>query len=366
VNVDPYVATLAIAFVCALGASAALLALLPRAAGRISLRGLARRPAPVGGFAVLAAFAVAPFLAAAVSDKAAEYFRPKEGDFLGFLGAVALVFATGLIDDWREVRPYQKLGGQLVAAGAVYAAGYRLEAIALPAGDAIHLGVLALPATLLWVVFFTNAFNLIDGKDGVATGVGVFAAAAIAAVAADAHHPAVALLCVGLAGAGLGFLPFNLPPASLMLGDAGALVFGFVLASLSIRGATGIENSVFVSVPILAMGFPVLDTLLSASRRLLEHRHPFAGDTDHIHHRLAQMDTGPRGLLVVLYTLSGLFALAALGTHFVDSLAGELIIFAALIILVTLVLGRLGYLVSMWNSEGLIALRRRWANTRTS
>jgi len=366
VNIDPYVASLVAAFAVALAASAALFALVPRLGGRLPLGGLVRRPLPVGGFAVLGAFALAPFIAEALSDKAYEYFRPKQGDFLGFLAAVALVFATGLVDDWRAVRPFQKLAGQIVAAGAVYAAGYRLEAIALPAGDAIHLGLLALPATLLWVVFFTNAFNLIDGKDGVAGGVGVISAVAIAAVAADTHHPAIALLCIGLAGAGLGFLLFNLPPAKLMLGDAGALVFGFILASLSIRGATGVEDSVFVSVPLLAMGFPVLDTLLSASRRLLDHRHPFAGDTDHIHHRIGQIESRPLGILVVLYSLSGLFALAALGTHFVDSLAGEVVIFAALIVLVALVLGRLGYFVTMWNSEGLLALRRRLVRTTGS
>jgi UDP-GlcNAc:undecaprenyl-phosphate GlcNAc-1-phosphate transferase len=363
VAIDPYVASLVAGFCVALAASACLSLALPRLSRSLPLRGLWRHPAPVGGIAVLLAFGLAPFIASAVSDKANEYFSPKLGDFLGFLGAVSLVFATGLIDDWREVRPYQKLAGQLIAAGAVYAAGYQLDAIALPFGNAIHLGILALPATLLWVVFFTNAFNLVDGKDGVASGVGILAAAAIAAVAADSHHPAVALLCVGLAGAGLGFLPFNLPSASLMLGDAGALVFGFVLACLSIRGATGIEDSVFISVPILAMGFPALDTVLSASRRLLDRRHPFAGDTDHIHHRLSQQELGPRAILVVLYGLSALFAAAALGTHFVDSLLGEALIFLALLLLVGLVLGRLGYLVSMWNSQGLASLRRRLARS---
>jgi UDP-GlcNAc:undecaprenyl-phosphate GlcNAc-1-phosphate transferase len=233
--------------------------------------------------------------------------------------------------------------------------------LGFPWGGALELGVLALPATLLWVVFFTNAMNLIDGKDGVATGVSVFAAAAIAAVAADTEHPAVALLCVGLAGAGLGFLPFNLPSATLILGDAGAQVFGFVLATLAIRGATGIEDSVFIAVPVLALGFPVLDTVLAATRRLLEGRNPLSGDTDHIHHRLEQFYIGPRGVLALLYLLSALFAAAALGTHYAHSLAAELAIFAGLALVVALVLGRLGYLVSMWNSRRLSGVRKRIA-----
>ncbi len=360
-NLDPYVAGLGAGFAVAFATSLGLGVAVRRSAPRWPLGGLTMRPAPVGGLALFAAFAAAPFLAAVVSDRASEYFTPKRGDFLGFLGAASLVFATGLIDDWRAMRPYQKLAGQVVAASAVYGAGYQLDAIAFPWAGTVHMGILALPATVLWVVFFTNALNLVDGKDGVAPGVGVFAAAAIAAVAADTHHPAVALLCVGLAGAGLGFLPFNLPSASLMLGDSGALTFGFVLASLSIRGATGIEESVFVSVPLLAMGFPVLDTVLSAARRLLDRRHPFTGDEDHIHHRLEQLGLGPRGILVALYGLSALFTAAALATHYVASVAVEGAIFAALLVLVALILGRLGYLVSMWNSPGLSFLRRRLA-----
>ncbi len=362
-NVDPYLAGLAAAFLVALGLTALLNAAVRRLPAGLPLGGLrgdAANPPPLGGIALLAAFAVAPFIASLLSDKAHEYFAPKRLDYLGFLGAVALVFATGLIDDWRAMRPRQKLIGQTVAAIAVYAAGYRLEAIGFPWRGTIDLGLLAFPATLLWVVFFTNALNLIDGKDGVATGVGVFAAATIAAVAADAHHPAVALICVGLAGAGLGFLPFNLPSASLILGDSGALVFGFVLASLSIRGATGAEDSVFISVPILAMGFPVLDTLLSAARRVLDRRHPFHRDADHIHHRLEALDLGPRGLLVALYGLSALFTAAALGTHFVDSLPAEAAIFTALVVMIALVLGKLGYLVSLWNSHRVRSVRARF------
>ena len=361
---DPYLSVLLAGFVLGLGAAAGLFAIVPRLPASLPLAGLRGgqgRPPPLGGFAVLIAFAVAPFIAAAVSDKAAEYFNPKRTEFLGYLGAVSLVVLTGAIDDWRAVRPWQKLAGQLIAGVAVFAAGFRLEAIGFPWGGAVSLGLLALPATLLWVAFFTNAVNLIDGKDGVATGVSVFAAAAVAAVAADTGHPAVALLCVGIAGAGLGFLPFNLPPASLILGDAGALLLGFVLATLSLRGATGIEGSVFIAVPVLALGFPVLDTLLAAARRLLEGRHPFTGDTDHIHHRLEQLELGPRGVLAALYLLSALFAAAALGTHYVDSVVAEAAIFAGLAVLVALVLGRLGYLVSMWRSPRLAGVRKRVA-----
>jgi UDP-GlcNAc:undecaprenyl-phosphate GlcNAc-1-phosphate transferase len=271
------------------------------------------------------------------------------------------VFLTGLMDDAHAMRPWQKIAGQLVAGTAVFAAGYRFEAIALPWGVSFDLGVMALPVTLAWVVFFTNALNLIDGIDGLATGVGVFAAASLAAVAANTEHSAVALLFVGMAGAGLGFLPFNLPKASLILGDSGALLFGFVLSTLSIRGATGIENEVFVAVPLLAMGFPVLDTLLSVARRLLDRRHPFSRDHDHIHHRIEVLELDPRVSLAVLYAISGCFAAAALLTHYVESLIVEAMVLITLVAVIATVLGRLGYLVSMWNSDRIVSLRRRLA-----
>lgn len=315
--------------------------------------------APVGGFALLIGFALAPFIAGAVSDEASIYFGPKHYEFFGYLAAVGLVFLTGVIDDWRVMKPWQKIGGQLIAGGAVFAAGYQLEAIGPPWGGSIELGIFALPATLLWVVFFTNALNLIDGKDGLATGVGVFAAAALAAVAANTEHTAVALLFVGLAGAGLGFLPFNLPPASMILGDSGSLVFGFVLSTLSIRGATGAEGAVFLSVPFLAMGFPVFDTLLSTTRRVLARRSPFIGDLDHIHHRFESLSSSPRTSLLLLYLLSGAFAGAALATHYLETLAVEAGIAIAVVAVVSFIIVRLGYTGTLWNSDRVVSLRRR-------
>jgi UDP-GlcNAc:undecaprenyl-phosphate GlcNAc-1-phosphate transferase len=169
----------------------------------------------------------------------------------------------------------------------------------------------------------------------------------------------VALLFVGLAGAGLGFLPFNLPPAALFLGDAGALLLGFLLSTLSIRGTTGVDDAVFLSVPLLAMGFPVLDTVLSAARRLLDRRDPFGGDMDHIHHRFEALNIGPRASLALLYALAASFAAAALATHYVHALLLEISIFAAVIGVVALVLAKLGYVMTMWNSQRVASLRRK-------
>jgi UDP-GlcNAc:undecaprenyl-phosphate GlcNAc-1-phosphate transferase len=318
----------------------------------------AHRP-KLGGVAVFLAFAITPFVASAISSEASELFAPKSGTFLGFLGACSLVFLTGLFDDWRVASWQQKLIGQIGAGVAVYAAGYRIEQVAPPWGGAVDLGLLAPLATIAWVVFFTNAINLVDGKDGVAAGVCILAAAALAQVASHSEHPTIALLLVAMAGGGLGFLPFNLPPASSILGDSGALLMGFVLGALSIRGATGVSDSFFIGVPIVALGFPILDTVLAAIRRVLDRSHPFQGDEDHIHHRLELLGLGPRGILAVLYSLSVLFSGAAILLHYVDYFPMELAVLGALMALVAAILTKLGYAVSLWNSHGMVWLRRK-------
>ena len=352
--------TLLLAAGIGLGATAALQLL--SGSGRLGgpwRRDALHRP-KLGGIAVFLAFAITPFIASAISSEASDYFSPKSRDFLGFLGAAFLVLATGLFDDWRVASWRQKLVGQVAAAAAVYAAGYRIERFAFPWGGDVELGLAAPVLTVMWVVFFTNAINLIDGKDGVAAGVSILAAATLAQVAAHTHHPAVALLLVALAGAGLGFLPFNLPPASSILGDSGALLMGFLLGALSIRGSTGVDDAVFISVPIVALGLPILDTLLALARRALDRAHPFRGDLDHIHHRLEQeMGVGPRGILVVIYGLGVLFAGGALILHYVDQFALEAAVFVAMSLLVALILTKLGYAVSLWNSQAGLWLRRK-------
>jgi UDP-GlcNAc:undecaprenyl-phosphate GlcNAc-1-phosphate transferase len=358
---DVYLLTLALALGIGLLATVALLTLAPTGGfGRFFGASRDKTATPHwGGAVIFLAFAATPFLASALSSEANRLFAPKSGEFLGFLGACALVLAIGFFDDWRGASWRQKLLVQVAAASAVYAAGYTFDRVGLPWGTEFELGFMAPVVTVLWVVFFTNALNLIDGRDGVAAGVAILGAAALAQVASHADHPTIALLLVAVAGGVLGFLPFNLPRASSYLGDSGALLLGFILGSLSIRATTGPSDAVFIAVPLVALGFPILDTFLAVVRRVLDRKNPFTGDLDHIHHRLERTGFGPWGLLVVLYSISLLLAGAAILLHYVDNFVVEAVVLLAAGVVVAATLKRLGYVLSIWNSHLVLSLRQR-------
>lgn len=357
---DIYLITLAIALAVGLVLTLALLAVsrTTRFTALFDVRGPDEKPR-WGGLVFLGTFAISPFLAAAVSDHASEFFTPRAGSFMGFVAAVTLVFLVGFLDDIRLASPGLRSLVELVAATAVYAAGYRIDDIGFPVGPEIHLGWFGYFVTIAWIWAITNAFNIIDGRDGVALGVAIFAAVTLAVVAGHSSHPTVALLLVALVGAGLGFLPFNLPPASAYVGDSGAYVLGFVIGTLSIRAATGPTDAVFVAVPIIALGFPLLDFGFAAFRRILDGRHPMIGDLDHIHNRLEASGAGPRGLLAIIYSFAAMFSLGAILLHYVDSTYLEAAVFVGLVALVGGILFKLGYLVTVWNSQSIVWLRQR-------
>jgi UDP-GlcNAc:undecaprenyl-phosphate GlcNAc-1-phosphate transferase len=322
------------------------------------VRGASERPR-WGGVVFLAAFALTPFIAAAVSSEAEEIFSPRSGAFFGLLAAAALVFYVGFVDDIKLSSPYLRMGVFLAAGSAAYAAGYRIEEIGLPRGHSIDLGWAGFLITVVWIAAMTNALNFLDGRDGVSAGVGIFACVTMAAIAQNSNHPTVALLLIALAGAGLGFLPFNLPPASAYVGDSGAYVLGFLLGTLTIRASTGPTDQVFILVPLVALGYPLLDLVLQATKRALHHQHPMIGDGDHIHHRLEQYGVGPRGLLFIIYGICAIFSLGAILIHWVDETWMEAAVLAAIIGVISLVLLRLGYIVTMWNSRSIVWLRQR-------
>jgi UDP-GlcNAc:undecaprenyl-phosphate GlcNAc-1-phosphate transferase len=203
----------------------------------------------------------------------------------------------------------------LVQSGAaigLYVAGFRIELLTNPiTHHPVELGWMSLPVTLLWLVAISNAFNLIDGLDGLAAGVGLFATLSLFLLATLQAKSFVAAVSVALAGALLGFLPHNFNPARIYLGDSGALTIGLVLAALSVGGSQKGPIFVTLTIPLLIFGLPLLDVSVTTLRRFLSGHPIFHRDEEHLHHRLLKIGLTPRAAVLFLYAVAAVFALAS-------------------------------------------------------
>jgi UDP-GlcNAc:undecaprenyl-phosphate/decaprenyl-phosphate GlcNAc-1-phosphate transferase len=226
-----------------------------------------------------------------------------------------IVFGVGFRDDLRPVRPVVKLLFQVIGASVAVGLGVRIDHVTL-LGTTHTLGVLAIPLTLLWIVGLTNAFNLMDGLDGLATGLAIIAAATCAAVSISRGDSQGGLLLVALLGALGGFLPYNFNPATIFLGDSGSLVVGYVLAVTAITGWQKGATALAVAVPLLIFALPISETVLSIVRRTrgLGVRHIFSADQQHLHYRLLGLGLSHRAAVLLLYVVSLSLSLLALAT----------------------------------------------------
>ncbi len=239
----------------------------------------------------------------------------QHGAGVGWIGAgAALVLMLGIVDDIRPVSPLTKLLVQLAAAALVLAAGYGFSAITNPfTGGYIKLGFLGSIATVVWIVLITNAFNLIDGLDGLAAGVALIATLTLLGVAAIEGRADAVVLWTVLAGALVGFLPHNFPPARIFLGDSGSLFLGFLIAVLSVQSLQKGATAVVLSVPILTLGLPLSDAAYAVVRRwLLSGASAVVrADRGHIHHRLVGSGFSDRTAVLVLYACCAGFSILA-------------------------------------------------------
>jgi UDP-GlcNAc:undecaprenyl-phosphate GlcNAc-1-phosphate transferase len=263
----------------------------------------------LGGIAVCLATTAALGAAALMPDRVGA--DGSESAFLaGTLAAGWIIFAAGLLDDLFNLRPASKLLAQCLAAMVAYAVGFRIEQISF-AGISLQVGVLSLALTMLWIVAVVNAFNLIDGLDGLATGIGLVALGSTFVVAWMLGNTEVAVVCAALGGALLGFLRYNFRPARIFLGDSGSQFVGFMVAVLSVHGSTKSATAVLATVPLLMLALPLMDTLLSILRRWLRGKPVFGADEHHLHHRLLAIGLTHVRAVVLLYVLAA--ALAVLG-----------------------------------------------------
>ena len=223
-----------------------------------------------------------------------------------------LIFCLGIYDDLRGAGPYLKFAVQAIAAVMLFAGGMRVLNLPVIFGSHSLPWFAGLPLTVLWVVAVTNAFNLIDGLDGLAAGSALFSTLVFFVVSLVDHSWLGSLMSVTLAGAILGFLRFNFNPATIFLGDSGSLFIGFMLSALALAGAQKAPTFVAVAIPVVSFGLPILETLLSVLRRLIGGRPIFTADREHIHHKLLQMGFSHRQVVIVLYAVSAIFAMLSL------------------------------------------------------
>ena len=247
--------------------------------------------------------------------------KPEMKLVLDLVPAVVVIFATGLMDDLIGLKPWHKLAGQFAAAGLAFAGGVQIHMI----GGA-SLSWLSLPLTLVWIAGCSNAFNLIDGLDGLACGIGIFATSTMALAAViNGFHPLL-VATLPLLGTLLGFLRYNFNPASIFLGDCGSLLIGFLLACFGVIWSHKTTTALGMTAPLMALALPVLDVSLAIARRYLRLQPIFNPDRGHIHHMLLASGCGPRHTALIMYAACAVAALMALAQNSIDSGFGVLLI----------------------------------------
>jgi UDP-GlcNAc:undecaprenyl-phosphate GlcNAc-1-phosphate transferase len=230
------------------------------------------------------------------------------------LGAVIIV-VLGVVDDIMALPAMLKFVVQIVAASIPATHGVVIQAFSNPNIFSKNLywvlGWLSIPITVLWIVAITNAVNLIDGLDGLANGVSAISATTMLVIAILVSEGQVAVVMAALVGACVGFMPYNMNPAKMFMGDTGATFLGFILATMSIQGLFKYYAVISFVVPFLILGLPIFDTVFAFIRRIAHGQSPMHADRGHIHHRLIDMGLNQKQAVATLYVISAILGLSA-------------------------------------------------------
>ena len=259
------------------------------------------RPTPLmGGLAVAAGFFLATAVAFLLSRR--QLLGSYDTHYLGIVLGGLIIIALGVWDDLKGVKAPVKVLVQILAAAVLVACGYRMDLVSTPFGAQINLGFWGSALIIIWVVGVTNAFNLLDGLDGLASGVTVIAGLTIFFVSQEGP-PFVPVISIALAAASLGFLPYNRFPARIFLGDTGSLFAGFILAAVSVEGSFKTATGIALMVPLVALAVPLADTGAAFLRRCLHGKNPLKGDRRHVHHFLLALGYSPPQAVRLLYLI---------------------------------------------------------------
>jgi UDP-GlcNAc:undecaprenyl-phosphate GlcNAc-1-phosphate transferase len=293
----------------------------------------------MGGIAVALGFFVGLSVATLLTGEAIQYRDHIEGQILGSL----ILLTLGVVDDRWVLTARSKLVVQLLAAAVAIAYGYRIEHF----NDPVTQSYWTLPVpvmwivTLIWIVGITNAMNLMDGLDGLATGLGAIIGLTLTWICWQAGQMLGVFVGIAFLGALLGFLPYNFPPARIFLGDTGALFIGFNLSLLALEGYRKLSVLTFV-VPLLALAVPLLDTTLSIYRRIRRRASILSPDRHHMHHRLLEFEGSHRAAVLSIWFLTACFCVIAVSFTNLEGWAA--LVFLMLVIVLTLrLLRNLGF-----------------------
>ncbi len=294
-------------------------------------RRMHRKPMPrIGGLAIFIAFVLATVV----------FCEHTPHLYAIWIGGGILV-ALGILDDILRLSAWLKLIVQLGAAAiAVIFCGVRIDYITL-FGHTIEFGIFAIPITILWITGLTNAINLIDGLDGLACGVSAITALSMFAVTLISGDVGNAMLTSILVASCVGFLPYNMNPARIFMGDTGALFLGYALSIISVQGLFKLHTMLSFLAPFSIFALPILDTATAIIRRVATGHSPFAPDRGHLHHRLVDMGFTHKEAVRILYAICGLLGLVAV--TYTEAMFHEsrtwktLVISVAALIIVTLI-----------------------------
>ena len=307
----------------------------------------------IGGVVIALSFAVTLAAASNIPELNVSWMVPHLTGWWPVLAGAAIVFLGGVCDDIRPLPVWAKFVIQASAAVTAMALGVRIDHVSLFGSDPILLGALALPLTFLWIVGITPSYNLVDGLDGLAVGLGSIAAGTCATLFFLRGETSDALILIVVLGSLLGFLPHNFNPARIYLGDSGSMLIGYMLAVTAIVGTQKTATALAVFVPLLVLGLPIIDTLFSMIRRFKGQKrydsnwlqaisHMFKADQGHFHHRLMALGLSHRNAVLTLYTVSlGLSSFALLSVLAEYRNAG--IVILTVILAAAIGIGKLDY-----------------------
>ncbi|MBE6991053.1 MAG: undecaprenyl/decaprenyl-phosphate alpha-N-acetylglucosaminyl 1-phosphate transferase [Ruminococcaceae bacterium] len=268
-------------------------------------RRMHKEPVPLlGGLAIFLSFMLAVLLFAEID-------RQIKGMLLG----AVIIVLLGVIDDIRPLNAIFKFAVQILAAVVAVAHGNVIQFLSNPIffGESLYfnLGFLAVPVTVVWIVAITNAVNLIDGLDGLSVGVSAINSASLLVISLLVSDVNVAIMVAALLGACLGFMPYNINPAKIFMGDTGATFLGYILAVLSIQGLFKFYTIISFLVPFLILGVPIFDTVTAFFRRIIKGQAPWKADRSHIHHKLIDMGYSQKQSVAILYLVTAILGLSA-------------------------------------------------------